>query len=374
MDASTSWNVSTDAGVRDPVKTAWLVEATCRGLGCEGSVRCVHVGPLVTTFEFDPRVGDPRQDFDTVADRLGMALSATPVLVQRFSGPKYVSIQIPNPRRESIPLVQLLESPACRRSIAPLGVALGTTVLGDPYIVDLAALPHLLIAAASGMDASVGLAGILIGLLRRTTSRDMRVVLIDPVRSKLSAFDGAPHLLRPLVSSPHEGVEALRWTVGEMDRRYAILAAAGARNIEQFNRTTHPSSAGRLPFIVIAVGELAELMMAAPRLVERSIARLAQMSRAVGIHLALATGDFSLQTVTGLLKANLPARLAFRVRTRVESRVILDCSGAERLMDKGDLLFLPPASRDCLRLHGPYVSDEDIAGVLMHARSQPATA
>jgi S-DNA-T family DNA segregation ATPase FtsK/SpoIIIE len=293
-----------------------------------------------------------------------------------------VGIQIPNPNREAISLRELLESDGYQRSASKLTLVLGKTIHGEPYLTDLAAMPHLLIAGSTGTGKSVGVNAMLTSILFRATPDDVRMILIDPKRLELGMYEEIPHLLTPVVVDPKKAANALRWAVHEMEERYKTLAAEGVRNIEQYNRNIRlvleeggssskdPDAPRPLPFIVVVIDELADLMMVASNEVEESIARLAQMARAVGIHLILATQRPSVDVVTGLIKANMPSRISFRLSSKTDSRTILDANGAEQLLGRGDMLFLPPASSRCIRLHGPYISEQESARLASFLRKQ----
>jgi S-DNA-T family DNA segregation ATPase FtsK/SpoIIIE len=266
------------------------------------------------------------------------------------------------------------------RSSSKLTIALGKTIHGEPYVTDLAAMPHLLIAGSTGTGKSVGLNAMLTSILYRATPDDVRLIMIDPKRLELGMYEEIPHLLTPVVVDPKRAANALRWAVREMEERYKTLAAEGVRNIEQYNRNIKlvleetgnkdADAPKTLPFIVVVIDELADLMMVASNEVEESIARLAQMARAVGIHLILATQRPSVDVITGLIKANLPSRISFRVSSKIDSRTILDGNGAEQLLGRGDMLFLPPASSRCIRLHGPYISEQESARLASFLRKQ----
>jgi S-DNA-T family DNA segregation ATPase FtsK/SpoIIIE len=268
-----------------------------------------------------------------------------------------------------------------RRSTSKLTLTLGKTIHGEPYMADLASMPHLLIAGSTGAGKSVGINGMLTSMLYRATPDDVRLIMIDPKRLELGMYEDIPHLLTPVVVDAKQAANALRWAVREMEERYKTLAAEGVRNIEQYNRNVQQAIAEKrtpqngetpkpLPFIVVVIDELADLMMVASNEVEESIARLAQMARAVGIHLILATQRPSVDVITGLIKANLPSRIAFRVASKVDSRTILDANGAEQLLGRGDMLFLPPATSRFIRLHGPYISEQESARLASFLRKQ----
>jgi S-DNA-T family DNA segregation ATPase FtsK/SpoIIIE len=366
---------------RELMDAARLLEEKCREFAVEGAVVQIHPGPVVTTFEFKPDAGVKYSKVTSLADDLCLAMRAESVLIERIPGKSTVGIQIPNPNREGISLRELLESEAYARTTSKLTLALGKTIHGEPYMTDLASMPHLLIAGSTGTGKSVGLNAMLTSMLYRATPDDVRVILIDPKRLELGMYEDIPHLMTPVVVDPKKAANALRWAVREMEDRYKTLAAIGVRNIDQYNRNVrHMIEANEfppdlppprpLPFIVVIVDELADLMMVAGNEVEESICRLAQMARAVGIHLILATQRPSVDVITGLIKANLPARISFRVSSKIDSRTILDSNGAEQLLGRGDMLFLPPASSRHIRLHGPYISEQESARLASFLRKQ----
>ena len=366
---------------------ARLLEDKCREFTVEGSVVQIHPGPVVTTFEFKPDAGVKYSKVTGLADDLSLAMQAESVLIERIPGKSTVGIQIPNQIRDEISIREQLESEIYRRSPSKLTLALGKSIHGEPVVTDLAKMPHLLIAGSTGTGKSVALNAMLTSILYRATPAEVRLILIDPKRLELGMYEDIPHLLTPVVVDPKRASNALRWAVREMEERYELLAAEGVRNIEQYNRNVGlrlreqarqkpPPQAEdaeelrTLPFVVLAIDELADLMMVASNEVEESIARLAQMARAVGIHLILATQRPSVNVITGLIKANFPSRIAFRVSSKVDSRTILDANGAEQLLGKGDMLYLPPASSRSVRLHGPYVSEQESARLASFLRKQ----
>jgi S-DNA-T family DNA segregation ATPase FtsK/SpoIIIE len=357
------------------------LEEKCREFAVEGQVVQIHPGPVVTTFEFKPDAGVKYAKITGLADDLCLAMQAESVLIDRIPGKSTVGIQIPNPNREAISLRELLEGEVYQRSASKLTLALGKTIHGEPYVTDLATMPHLLIAGSTGTGKSVGLNSMLTSILYRATPDDVRMIMIDPKRLELGMYEDIPHLLTPVVVDPKKASNALRWAVREMEERYKTLAAEGVRNIEQYNRNIRnvlqdpngpkgDDAPRTLPFIVVVIDELADLMMVASNEVEESIARLAQMARAVGIHLILATQRPSVDVITGLIKANMPSRISFRVTSKIDSRTILDGNGAEQLLGKGDMLFLPPASSRSVRLHGPYISEQESARLASFLRKQ----
>jgi S-DNA-T family DNA segregation ATPase FtsK/SpoIIIE len=369
---------------RELMEGARLLEDKCREFSVEGSVVQIHPGPVVTTYEFKPDAGVKYSKITGLADDLCLAMQAESVLIDRIPGKSTVGIQIPNPNREQISLRELLESDSYRRSQSKLTLALGKSIHGEPFVYDLATMPHLLIAGSTGTGKSVSVNAMLSSILFRASPDDVRLIMIDPKRLELGMYEDIPHLLTPVVVDPKQAANALKWAVHEMEERYKTLAAVGVRNIEQYNRNLKLAQAEKngpvtdeegnevkpLPFIVLLIDELADLMMVAGNEVEESIARLAQMARAVGIHLILATQRPSVDVITGLIKANLPARISFRVSSKIDSRTILDGNGAEQLLGKGDMLFLPPASSRFVRLHGPYISEQESARLASFLRKQ----
>ncbi len=369
---------------RELMDGARQLEEKCREFAVEGNVVQIHPGPVVTTYEFKPDAGVKYSKITGLADDLCLAMQAESVLIDRIPGKSTVGIQIPNPNREQISLRELLESEAYRRSTSRLTLALGKTIHGEPFVSDLATMPHLLIAGSTGTGKSVSVNAMLSSILFRATPEEVRLIMIDPKRLELGMYEEIPHLLTPVVVDPKLAANALRWAVREMEERYKTLAAVGVRNIEQYNRnikTAMAESQGplldknglevkTLPFIVVLIDELADLMMVASNEVEESICRLAQMARAVGIHLILATQRPSVDVITGLIKANLPARISFRVSSKIDSRTILDGNGAEQLLGRGDMLYLPPASSRFVRLHGPYISEQESARLASFLRKQ----
>jgi S-DNA-T family DNA segregation ATPase FtsK/SpoIIIE len=367
---------------RDLMDAAKLLEEKCREFSVEGTVVQIHPGPVVTTYEFKPDAGVKYSRVTGLADDLCLAMKAESVLIDRIPGKSTVGIQIPNPVRETITLRELLESDTYTRATSRLTMALGKTIHGEPFISDMATMPHLLIAGSTGAGKSVSVNAMISSILFRCTPDDVRFIMIDPKRLELGMYEDIPHLLTPVVVDPKQASNALRWGVREMEDRYKTLAALGVRNIDQYNRnikamlaeqqTTGPNGQElkTMPYIVVIIDELADLMMAASKEVEESIARIAQMARAVGIHLILATQRPSVDVITGLIKANLPARIAFRVASKVDSRTILDGNGAEQLLGKGDMLYLPPASSRFVRIHGPYISEQETARLCSFLRKQ----
>jgi S-DNA-T family DNA segregation ATPase FtsK/SpoIIIE len=345
--------------------------------GVLGSVVEIHPGPVVTTYEFKPDAGIKYSKVVGLADDLALGLEAESIRIDRMSGRGTVAIEIPNEVRETISLREIVESDAFRRATSRLSLALGKTVSGETYVTDLTGMPHLLVAGATGQGKSVGLNCMISSLLLKATPDEVRLILIDPKRLELGVYEDIPHLLTPVVTEPKMAANVLKWAVGEMERRIRMLAGEGVRNIEQFNNIvrgelTQPPEGEEAPkplhYIVIIIDELADLMMVSSHDVEESICRLAQMARAVGIHLILATQRPSVDVLTGLIKANFPSRISFKVSARVDSRTILDSIGAEHLLGKGDMLFVPPGSARLTRVHGAYVSEQEIARLVSYLK------
>ena len=368
---------------RELMEAARLLEEKCREFSVAGSVVQIHPGPVVTTYEFKPDAGVKYSRITGLADDLCLAMQAESVLIDRIAGKSTVGIQIPNAHRETITVRELLESDTYVRSTSKITFALGKTIHGEPFVSDLATMPHLLIAGSTGAGKSVSVNAMISSVLFRATPDDVRFIMIDPKRLELGMYEHIPHLLTPVVVDSKQAANALRWAVREMEERYKTLAATGVRNIDQFNRNVRAAVAEQkdatsteapdprpLPYIIVIIDELADLMMVAGKEVEESIARLAQMARAVGIHLILATQRPSVDVITGVIKANLPARIAFRVASKVDSRTILDGNGAEQLLGKGDMLYLPPATSRYVRIHGPYISEQETARLCSFLRKQ----
>ena len=362
-------------------ETARQILAKLEEFGVGGSVNQINPGPVVTTFEFKPDRGIKISRVVNLSEDLCLALECESILVERIPGKATVGIEVPNRNREIIFLRAVVESALFRDAKSLLAFALGKDANGRIQCADLASMPHLLVAGQTGSGKSVMVNCVIMSILLRSTPEDVRFILIDPKTVELGLYQGIPHLMTPVITDMKLATNALKNATREMDRRLQALADVGARNIAQYNeKVTGGSSPAeldgdgrpleRLPYIVIIVDELADLMMVAGRQVEESIQRLAQMARAVGIHLLLATQRPSVDVITGLIKANIPARMSFLVATRVDSRTILDSIGAESLLGKGDMLFLPPASSRRLRLHGPLVAEDEIQAVVAHWKQQ----
>ena len=342
-----------------------------------GQVTQINPGPVVTTFEFKPEAGIKYSRITNLTDDLCLALKAESILIERMAGKSTVGIQVPNREREIIWLRENIESGEFLGSKSKLTLALGKDINGRIVTADLGAMPHLLIAGSTGTGKSVAINAMIMSILYKATPDQVRLILVDPKRLELGNYDGVPHLFTPIITEPKLAANALRNAVREMERRLKLLAEKGVRNIAQYNKLFEaPSLFGDdseetpLPYIVIIIDELADLMMLDSGNVEESITRLAQMARAVGIHLVLATQRPSVDVITGLIKANFPARISFRVASKVDSRTILDANGAEALLGRGDMLYLPAGSARVNRLHAPFVTEKEIAAVVEFWRSQ----
>jgi DNA segregation ATPase FtsK/SpoIIIE, S-DNA-T family len=406
---------------KEMVETARLLTEKCREFDVNGQVIAIQPGPVVTVYEFKPDAGVKYSRIVTLSDDLCLAIKAEAIRIDRLAGKSTVGIEVPNRTREVISLREMLGSERFQRAPAALTLALGREINGEPYYADLAKMPHLLIAGSTGSGKSVCLNTILTSILYKASPEEVKFVMIDPKRLELGVYENIPHLLTPLVTDTKKAGNALRWAVVEMERRYKQLAEAGVRSIDQYNQvmrralarsgaaaplppagTDAPPPAGAaaaapgaadaqdapqdglperrhflpgekpalLPYIVILIDELADLMMTTGREVEEAITRLAQMARAVGIHLILSTQRPSVDIITGVIKANFPCRIAMRVSSKVDSRTILDANGAEHLLGHGDMLFVPPGSSRLIRLHGPLVTEIEATRIVTFLKKQ----
>jgi len=361
---------------------ARAIEQKCGEFDVAGHVTQINPGPVVTTFEFKPEAGIKYSRITGLADDLCLALRAESILIERIPGKSTVGIEVPNPHRETIALREVIESPEFSHSSTKLALPLGKDLVGHIRAADLTQMPHLLIAGATGTGKSVFINSMLMGMLYKSTPDEMKLVLVDPKRIELGLYEDIPHLFTPVVTDPKVASNVLRNATREMERRLKLLAQRGVRNIDQYNRTfekaqslslfdeAEPNEHKPLPYIVIVIDELADLMMVDTTNVEESITRLAQMARAVGIHLILATQRPSVDVITGLIKANFPARISFRVASKVDSRTILDTNGAESLLGRGDMLYLPAGSSRIHRIHGPLVTEAEVSAVCEFWRDQ----
>jgi S-DNA-T family DNA segregation ATPase FtsK/SpoIIIE len=369
------------------------VELKLRDFGVEVEVVAVHPGPVITRFELQPAAGVKGSQIGNLAKDLARSLSVVSVrVVDVIPGKSVIGLEIPNEQRELVTLGEILRSSEYESLQAPLVLALGKDIGGKPVVTELTRMPHLLVAGTTGSGKSVALNAMILSILYKATARDVRLIMIDPKMLELSVYEGIPHLLTPVVTDMKEAANALRWCVAEMERRYRLMAALGVRNISGFNRRVREAAAQGtplrdpsfdlalegeqapvlepLPYIVVVVDELADMMMTVGKKVEELIARLAQKARASGIHLILATQRPSVDVITGLIKANIPCRIAFQVSARVDSRTILDQMGAESLLGHGDMLFLPGGTSVPVRIHGAYVEDDEVHKVVRNIKSR----
>ncbi len=344
---------------------ALLLVSKLREFGIEGEVVGIHPGPVITVFEFKPSPGIKLSKILSLVDDLALGLSAKSVrIVAPIPGKSVVGIEISNPQREWVYLKEILQSSVFKNSSSPLTIALGKDISGNPVITDLKKLPHLLIAGSTGSGKSIFLHGVILSLIYKSTPEEIRFLMIDPKRIELSVYDGIPYLLHPVVLEPKMATKALRWLVNEMERRYAIFEEKGVRNLDSYNENFDK----KLPYIIVIIDELADLMVVSSREVETLLTRLAQMARAAGIHLLVATQRPSVDVITGVIKVNFPARISFQVTSKVDSRTILDTQGAERLLGAGDMLFIPPGSSYLERIHAAYVSEKEVKKIVEYLK------
>jgi S-DNA-T family DNA segregation ATPase FtsK/SpoIIIE len=362
--------------------TAAKIKSKFEEFNVLGNVVQINPGPVVTTYEFKPEAGIKYSRITNLREDLCLGLQAESILIERIPGKPTVGLEVPNTKREVIALRQMLESDEFSSSASRLTIPLGKDINGRIRMAALDSMPHLLIAGSTGSGKSVMINSMIMSILYKSTPNEVRMIMIDPKRVELGLFEGIPHLLTPVITDPKKATNALRNAVLEMERRLRLLAEYGVRNIDQFNKKirklqdqprdlfaepdTEPTSEDLrpLPYILVLIDELADLMMLEGKNVEESVTRLAQMARAVGMHLVLATQRPSVDVITGLIKANFPSRISFRVATRVDSRTVLDVMGAEHLLGKGDMLFLPPGSSRLTRVHGAFVTETEICRVV----------
>ena len=337
----------------------------------DGDVVRTYTGPIVTTFEFRPAPHIKVSKILTLQDDLAMALKAQTIRIQApIPGKDVVGIEVPNQNLETIYLKEILESEVFKNASSPLTMALGKDIVGAPFVTDLKKLPHLLIAGTTGSGKSVGINAMLLSLLYRNSPQTLRLMMIDPKMLEFSIYNDIPHLLTPVITEAKKAITALSNMVAEMERRYKIMSQTRTKNIESYNEKMKSEGGEQFPYIVVIIDELADLMMTSGKDVEFYIGRLAQMARASGIHLIVATQRPSVDVVTGLIKANLPSRISYRVGQRIDSKVILDQMGAESLLGRGDMLFTPPGSPGVIRLHAPFASEKEIETIVNFLKEQ----
>jgi DNA segregation ATPase FtsK/SpoIIIE, S-DNA-T family len=372
----------TDIDAEELKTLAQVLTDKCSEFDVHGQVTQINPGPVVTTFEYKPEAGIKYSRITGLSEDLCLGLRAESILIERMAGKATVGIQVPNRERETIWLREVIESQEFVGGKSKMTLAMGKDINGRIVVAELPGMPHLLIAGSTGAGKSVAINAMIMSILYKATPEQVRLILVDPKRLELGVYEGIPHLYTPIITEPKLASNALRNAVREMERRLKLLAEKGARNIDQYNRlfdeNPTPSLFAEdgvtehkpLPYIVIIIDELADLMMLDGSNVEESITRLAQMARAVGIHLVLATQRPSVDVITGLIKANFPSRMSFRVATKVDSRTILDANGAEALLGRGDMLYLPSGSARLQRVHAPYVTEKEIAAVVEFWRAQ----
>ncbi len=370
-----------------------ILEKKLADFGVQGRVVRVHPGPVITMYEYEPAPGIKVNRIVGLTDDLTMALRAISIrIIAPLPGKSVVGIEVPNPRRETVYLREILESESFRKSRSPLTVAMGKDIFGNSVTSDLAKMPHLLVAGSTGTGKSVFLNAFLCSLLCRATPNELKLLMVDPKMLELSIYDGIPHLIADVVTSPKRAAAALQGVVRKMEERYQMMSATGVRNIDQFNEKARKCIAAgeesfhlkprsgqtegdeiewqELPYIVVVIDELADLMMSSAKEVEESLQRLAQMARASGIHLVLATQRPSVDVLTGVIKANFPARVSFQVSSGIDSRTILDQKGADDLLGMGDMLFLPPGTAVLQRIHGPFVTETEVHALVAFLKGQ----
>ncbi len=358
-----------------------LLEKKLEDFGVAGKVDAISPGPVVTTFEYKPAPGVKINKIVNLSDDLALALRALSIrIVAPIPGKAVIGIEIPNTIRESVALKDIVVSNEFEKSKSKLTLCLGKDIVGNPVVAELDKMPHLLVAGATGAGKSVGLNAMITSLLYKSTPDDVKLIMIDPKRIELSIYDGIPHLITPVVTNMKKATNALQWSVKEMEKRYVLLSQKKARNITQYNKkieklkkeqqNPEDKELQKLPYIVIIIDELADLMMVSSRDVETALTRLAQMARAAGMHIVLATQRPSVDVLTGIIKANFPTRISFQVSSRVDSRTIIDSNGAESLLGDGDMLFLPPGTAKLQRIHGAYISEEEISKIIGFLKEQ----
>jgi S-DNA-T family DNA segregation ATPase FtsK/SpoIIIE len=355
-----------------------LLEKKLEDFGVQGRVVEVAPGPVITTFEYEPAPGVKINKIVTLTDDLALAMRAISIrIVAPIPGKAAIGIEVPNTNRQVVRFKEVIASSAFEKSKSKLTLCLGKDIVGNPVVAELDKMPHLLIAGATGTGKSVALNAMICSLLYKSRPDEVKIIMVDPKRIELSSYDGIPHLITPVVTDPKKATNALFWALREMERRYELLSEMGARNIKQYNnkvakaeKPVDKEAPESLPYIVIVIDELADLMILASRDVEVALTRLAQMARAAGVHLILATQRPSVDVLTGIIKANFPTRLTFQVSSRTDSRTIIDTVGAENLLGSGDMLFLPPGTAKLQRIHGAYISEIELSQINAFLRQQ----
>ncbi|MCE5194635.1 MAG: DNA translocase FtsK [Nitrospiraceae bacterium] len=367
LDLLKTYDSATRPQKDELLSSSYMLEQKLADFDVEGKVIQVYPGPVVTLYEFEPAPGVKINRVVSLSDDLALSLKAAGVRVSPVAGKAAIGIEVPNRQRETVSLREIISSDNFRKSHSRLTLALGKDIFGNPIVADLSKMPHLLVAGATGSGKSVSINSMVMSLLYKSSPKEVKMLMIDPKLLELSAYENIPHLISPVITNPKEAAEALRKMVYEMERRYRLLAEKGAKNIEGFNKKA--SDEEQLPYIVVFIDELADLMFASANEVEDAIARLAQMARASGIHLILATQRPSVDVITGVIKANFPARISFQVTSKIDSRTILDSQGAEQLLGKGDMLFMLPGIK-IIRVHGALITEDEIASVTEFIKAQ----
>ncbi|MDP2156698.1 MAG: DNA translocase FtsK, partial [Nitrospirota bacterium] len=344
-----------------------LITAKLANFDVEGEITHVQPGPVITLYKFEPAPGVKINKVVSLADDLALALKAQSIRISPLAGENTIGIEVPNKKREIVSLRSIIGSDRFQKSSSRLTLALGRDIAGETVIADLTKMPHLLVAGQTGAGKSVSVNSMIMSILFKASPREVKMLMIDPKLIELSMYDDIPHLISPVITNPKQAAEALRKMVFEMERRYRLLAEKGARNIDGYNKVATEEE--QMPFIVIFIDELADLMFASSREVEDSITRLAQMARAAGIHLVIGTQRPSVDVITGIIKANLPSRISFKVTTKIDSRTILDTMGAEQLLDKGDMLLML-SGQGIKRVHGALVTEDEIHQVTAFIKPQ----
>jgi DNA segregation ATPase FtsK/SpoIIIE, S-DNA-T family len=370
--------------------TSRLIEKKLKDFGVEVRVVAASPGPVITRYEIEPATGVKGAQIVNLAKDLARSLSLVSIrVVEVIPGKNYMALELPNAKRQTIRLSEILGSQVYNDAASQLTMGLGKDIIGAPVVADLAKMPHCLVAGTTGSGKSVGINAMILSLLYKAEARDVRLILIDPKMLEMSVYEGIPHLLAPVVTDMKQAANALNWCVGEMERRYKLMSKLGVRNLAGYNKKLaeaaergeilgnpfsltpeQPEPLERLPFVVVVIDELADLMMVVGKKIEELIARLAQKARAAGIHLILATQRPSVDVITGLIKANIPTRLSFQVSSKIDSRTILDQMGAEALLGMGDMLYMPSGTGLPIRVHGAFVSDDEVHRVVKYLKQQ----
>jgi S-DNA-T family DNA segregation ATPase FtsK/SpoIIIE len=370
--------------------TSRMIEKKLKDFGVDVTVVLAQPGPVITRYEIEPATGVKGSQIVGLAKDLARSLSLVSIrVVETIPGKNYMALELPNAKRQSIKLSEILGSNIYNEAKSMLTMGLGKDIIGNPIVADLAKMPHVLVAGTTGSGKSVGINAMILSLLYKAEARDVRLLMIDPKMLEMSVYEGIPHLLAPVVTDMRQAAHGLNWCVAEMEKRYKLMSKMGVRNLAGFNAKLDEATANgtfiynpfsltpedpeplqRLPHIVVVIDELADLMMVVGKKIEELIARLAQKARAAGIHLILATQRPSVDVITGLIKANIPTRIAFQVSSKIDSRTILDQMGAEALLGMGDMLYMPSGTGLPIRVHGAFVSDEEVHRVVKYLKEQ----